>query len=405
MKNNNIIAPLQTAHQRRHVKITLTTLATFASSSWMTAKGIMEKSIEAGIATIDGSVTAVMAALVASTALGTATIQLFNVAMDIDKRQKRHVVTLAATLLPFILCISTFYAILGNAGGASMVYDMRDKAPQWGAYVDNRLADASLSKSIKNIIQPMAKITCEMAHLEATKGVFSGYPGMGKASATLSSACTGLNDITQSLDNSQQGAAAHRAQTAEILQRLYTIPNDTALHVFSRQEAFRQETAALNDILAASGTENIADTVVTRISVVKDSIFSLGGENDSVLGKAQHQAAVNLQRALTSGEEKIAAVIAKAKQTQMDEPKALLESGAAVARYWQRNLPIIALAVMLDLIAMWFLYLLLVSRAAVHMRDEAMRGGDHGVVPDCDTEHQPDHPSTTNSLPSSSTSQ
>ncbi|MEM0951786.1 MAG: hypothetical protein AAGI66_06550 [Cyanobacteria bacterium P01_H01_bin.74] len=58
-------------------------------------------------------------------------------------------------------------------------------------------------------------------------------------------------------------------------------------------------------------------------------------------------------------------MLSRDETSSVEEPGELLEMGAAVLVYWQRNLPQILLAVLLNCMNLWFLGLLMASRAMI----------------------------------------
>ena len=348
--------------EQLHGRIIFTTLVIMPCSAWMTAMGIMNMGIEAGTATTEGSVTAVMTALAASTTLTVAITGLFNTALNAGRRQKRHIVGLAAVLSVFTAGISTTFSIIGNAGAPSIVYNMRDAAPQWSAYFERSVADAGLAKSARATISPAQEIVCGFAEEERTRGIFSGRRGVGQASVALEGGCTGLRRINETLAETAASAEDMRERGAALLQELQDIPKDSSVHVFERQNRFRKVTSELEAIIADAATENVAKRLNAQLAMIKNSVITGGADENDAFAQKQAQAAEHLRGALAVAEREIGRLLAQTETAKAQPPEALLSSGAAVMRYAKRNAPLIFLAVMLDFISLYFLWLLLVSR-------------------------------------------
>ena len=69
LKNLLVTSSLIAAHGRRQRIIMLCLIISFALSAWLTTKGMFDKAIEAGVANMEGMVTAAMSATVAATVL------------------------------------------------------------------------------------------------------------------------------------------------------------------------------------------------------------------------------------------------------------------------------------------------------------------------------------------------
>ena len=156
----------EAAHTGRHMRVVLAMMGAFALSCWLTAKGLFDKTIEAGVASAEGMLTAIMSAAVAATLTGAGTIMLFGVAMQAARHQRVQVMALALCLLPFILGISTYNAVLGNAGPASLVYDMRDAAAAHAVWYEGMSADAAGAQSAEASLLPLEASICSLTACE-----------------------------------------------------------------------------------------------------------------------------------------------------------------------------------------------------------------------------------------------
>lgn len=72
--------------ERHATKIVLATAVSFVLSTWLTAKGLFDAAVESGTASVEGMVTAFMAAVVSSTLLGVSTFLFFRLVTKGDKR-------------------------------------------------------------------------------------------------------------------------------------------------------------------------------------------------------------------------------------------------------------------------------------------------------------------------------
>ena len=358
---------MPTPHQNRHTKIILITLAAFFLSSWLTAKGLFEKAIEAGVADIFGITTAAMSAIVAAALIGGGTIMLMGLAVNASKKQVWPIVILAITLMPFIFGISTFYAALANAGGPSLVYDMRDKVKEYSEWFEASSKDSEQAQSARDTLIPLKASICGSAEGEKRSGRLTGSAGSGTVYAAYNSSCDTIQSILHTLENTAQETDERREQATEFLSELIAISKNTKLSVFERQDAFRAKTLELRKIVAKSKAEKVTKRLSGQLKNMESTVAALGIQEGN-FGKRQLNAVQNLKVMMGEVSKTVSDLLEDEQAVSVEPPGELLEMGAAVLFYWKRNIPQILLAVLLDLMNLWFLGLLLVSRNATFPR-------------------------------------
>ena len=356
-------------HQRRsptdrlYTIVALVMFAAFGLSSWLTGYGLMSKALEAGVADTTGMITALMSSVVAASLIGAATMSLFSIALRAHKKQSWHIAGLAFALMPFVLSISTYYAVIGNAGSASLVYDMRDKAQDWNTYYDQSIADASAAQSAHAALLPLQSSICGLAESERSGGVLTGSKGYGATSAAYTSGCSSLGTILDTLIDTITRTEERRVNAVQIITTLQSIPKNSSKTAFERQDEFREQTTALQDILSKSSAEKVSERLSAQLDILEASVATLGTE-DNAFGQKQTQAVHNLKGSLELVSEAVSELLDDSDVQIVPSPDELLDSGTAVFVYWKRNLPQILLAIMIDLSSLYFLGLLMVSRAA-----------------------------------------
>ncbi len=368
------IADLEAVHRGRHLIVLLLTLCGFALSSWMTAKGLFDRSIESGTATVPGMVTALMSATVAATLVGGATMLLIGIAMDARKLQRWAVAGLALALTPFTLCISIFYSVLGNAGAPSLVYDMRGKAVEFARYYERSSTDTSGAQSAQAALRPLQASICGLARGEKKSGLLTGSAGAGAVSAAYASSCLSVNVITETLSETVARTQGRRDDASEILANLSAIPKDTNISVFERQSAFRAEAGKLRKLIEESSAEKVAERLRAQLKILHASVAALDVQAGA-FGEKQRSAVESLRTSLGLVTDTISDLLDDGETLPVQRPAELLEMGAAVTSYWSRNLPPILLAILVDLIPLWFVGFLLVSRATVQTRKQELLDG------------------------------
>jgi|GEM_PF-2412744 len=366
------IAALYAAHQRKYSKVILATLAAFVLSFWLTAKGLFDMAVEVGAADVTGIVTALMASVVAAILVGGGTMLLLAVVMTATRRQFWHIVVLAASLMPFTLGISTFSAVRGTAGPNSLVYDMRSHAIAQAVYYEQATTDTSGAQSAQAALMPLQASICGLAEGEGSNGVLTGSAGRGAVFAAYTSGCASIRTIIQTLADTVARTESRREEAAKILAVLSTIPQDTSLSVFERQSAFRLEVNKLRKLIEETGAENVSDRLTAQLKILQSSVATLGVQNDG-FGKKQSGAIQNLKAAIGLVGQTVDELLNGDPMLRPEPPRELLETGAAVAVYWHRNIPQILLAVLIDLMPVWFTGLLMVSRTTVRTREEELR--------------------------------
>ena len=348
---------------RLYTVLALTMFIAFVLSSWLTGYGLMSKSVESGVANTTGMITALMSAVAAAALMGTATMSLFSLALRAQRKQCWHVAFLALALMPFVLSISTYYAVIGNAGSASLIYDLRDKAQDWNEYYDQAIADASAAQSAHAALLPLKSSICGLAESERSGGILTGSKGRGAVSAAYTSGCDSVTTILETLDETITRTQTRRSDAVKIITALQNIPKDSSKTAFERQDEFREQITVLLDILSKSGAEKVSDRLSAQLDILKASIATLGTE-DSAFGQKQAQAVHNLKSSLGLVSDAVSGLLNDGDAHIITPPDELLDSGAAVFVYWKRNIPNILLAIMIDLSSLYFLGLLMVSRAA-----------------------------------------
>ncbi len=359
------LAALEDDHQRRHVIITLAMLApmffTFASSG----KGIFEKFIEAGVANLTGMITSGMAAAVSATLLGTSVILIFGLAMNAGKTHRWPLMALTSVLAVFIVFLSTYFSISGVTGATSVAYHMKDTVTGYAAYLDDTFAQASAARNSKAILTPQTHNACAKAKHEK-KGLGTGAPGKGLAYFALSSRCTSLQSILGTLDDTIQRTEDRQAEAETRLTVLHGISNDSNTSLFARKEKFVLEQTALDKLVAASDAENIRTLLQAQIKTMRGDVAKIEGQKSSLHRKQAHILEA-LKQSLVITEEALKEFLQE-DMTRPAKPIPLMDMDQAMWAYWQRNIPLIMLAIAVDFMALFYACTLMVSRSMMEQK-------------------------------------
>jgi len=358
-------------HLGRYRAVVLATIIAFCLSAWLTAKGIFDKAVEAGVADTQGMVTAVMSSAVAAALLGPGQIVLFGVAMSAVRRQVWQIAVLAFLLMPFVVGISTVNAVNGNAARPSLVYDMRDSAKSHASYYEAMSLDASGAQSAEALLLPLQTSVCDMADREGQDGIITGSGGAGAVSAAYRSSCTNIETIVETLGETVQRTNARRDEAAALLDDLTNIPDDKKLSVFERQAAFRLKAGELRNLIEASGSENVAKRLHGQLQILEATVVTLGVK-DGGYGEKQAGAVANLKESLGQVSKIVSGLLVGSAANTPEPPADLMDMSAAVIAYWRLNIPQILLAVMVGFMALWFAGLLVVSRSTLDARRDAL---------------------------------
>lgn len=367
------IQKLQLAHEARPIKTKLATIAAAPVSIFATSYGMMQKSIENGISDTIGLGLALATSLAAGTVLATATIQLFNITLDATKRQATKVAALAGTLAVPIVCISTNFAVIGTSGQPSLVYDMEQSAQAWEDYTNYSLNDAEKSYSATATLIPTRDRICGMAENELEHGSVSGIAGRGALSSSMQSLCIDATSIIETLEETALRTEQHRTEALEVASKLSDIPKDETIgDVFERQDVFRSETKRLKEIVGQSVTENVEKRLNAQLTNMESSLAPMN-IRQGAFGNVQREGIAALEGSISVMIDTTKDLLRDDAGKSMAQPEKLLDMQQAIIEHWLRNIPQILLALMLDLMPLWFCAMLMVSRNIPFARVEEIR--------------------------------
>lgn len=365
------VGDLDARHGRAYIKILLAGIVALIFSIWLTAKGLFDKAVEAGVADFEGMLTAAASAIVAATLIGGGTLLLFGAAMSAPRKLRGPIVALAICLMPFTLGISTTYAVLGNAGAPSLIYQMRDKALEYEAHYSASATDSSGAQSAKAALLPLESLICALVDGERESGLLTGSAGSGTVSAAYFSVCESVQTIIETLAETAQRTDERRDLARQILAELVAIPDDTGLSVFERQANFRNKTGALEKLIEESAAEKVADRLRAQLNIIASSIAALGVKGGE-FGARQDRAVQNLKTNVELVSGAVEDLLAVDARVSVEPPGPLLPMDAAVLVYWQRNIPQILIAIAVDFMTLWFVGLLMVTRTTARTRREEL---------------------------------
>lgn len=351
---------------RWQVLAKLIALPTMFLAAWLTTKGLYDSTIESHAANIEGMITATMTAMVAIVLLGGGTMLLFDLALFSGRTQRWQMSGLAATLMPFVVGISTYNAILATSGERSLILNMQDTTAQWQAYMEGS-TDATNAQNAKDSLAPLQASLCALAESERKHGLLSGSGGMGAVSAAYSSACGSVEAILLTLKETSERSQSQQDKAAVLLDALDAIPQNATISVFERQVQYKIQDRALRKLLTEFGAQSIAAQVKAQLGILQNSVASLGTQ-DGVFGQKQDNAVKNLKESLGLVIKTVDGLLHQDK-SKIDPPAPLLAMDEAVFKYLRRNLPRVLIAIATDFFALWLLaFLVVVGNAAQHRR-------------------------------------
>ena len=351
-------------HAQRHKLALFAFTGVFIGTSIFTAIGLFDIAAEAGTANPERMIVASMAAAVAALVLGIANILLLGLATVAVTQYRNALLVLALTLMPFTFGISTYSAALGLAGPPALVFDMRDAARAYGAFVETRLAKAAKALSTADALEPLKASLCTLADQEGSGGVLSGAAGRGGVQAAYLGACESVTTIIDTLRDTAQRTEARRAEALQIVKALKAIADDVSLNVYERQRRFRDTSEELLALVGASDVENVDDRLRAQLDILQASISGIGIQSGA-FGQTQTNIINGLKASLGTATQIISGLLDKSDVTGAQVPDDLLFMAAAIQKYKLRVLPQILIAIASDLMPYWFFGLLLVSQAMV----------------------------------------
>lgn len=357
-------------HVRRNKLATIAVVGAFVYSSVITAKGMADTAVEAGVASLENMIAVGLGATTSSLLLGTATISLMGLATVAARKHCRSVLALAVLLAPFTAGISTYSAIQGNAGQPALVYDMRDKASGYANYLEHHLADAAGASNTAAALEPLKSSICVLADKEGSSGVLTGAAGKGSVQAAYIGACESTTIIIEIALETAARTDERRDEGGLLVQDMAAIADEHDINVFERQRLFRDASKAVLELIAESRTEDVTRRVRAQLDILEASIASVGIK-DGVFGKTQADAIENLKTSLTAVKGIVNDLLAGPDGPHIEPPGDLHFMAAAVWEYRLRVLPQIMIAIAADLMPYWYFGLLFLSKA---MADSKSRG-------------------------------
>lgn len=335
-------------------------------SAWLTTKGLFDAKIEAHAANTEGMVTAAMTAIVAAIMIGGANMLLFGLATHASKKQRWQVIGLTAAIIPFVGAISTYNAVLATSLEKATVLALRDRGVELTEYVEYSTQDAMNAQVAKVALLPQQSSLCLLADAESQNGLLTGSGGAGAVSAAYASACSSVQTIIETLDETVSATDVRRNQANDILAQMEDIPRNTAITVFERQEQFKAQDRLLRKLMQESSAERVAERIAGQLKNLENSVATLGVKKGA-FGDQQIQDVANLKTSLQSISSTVNPLLSQSGNAAQ-KPGAMLTSDQVLVKYWKNNISTIAIAVATDTFALWIIAFLFVARSMVNDR-------------------------------------
>ncbi len=349
-------------------------------SAWLSAKGLFDARIADFASSTEGMITAAMTAVIAALMVFGANTLLFGLATQVTRKQRWKVVALTIAILPFIFGVSTYNAILATTSERAVIQGLRDRVILHEEYIAASTQDTDNAQAAEAGLLPLKESLCSLAHGEKSGGILTGgASGYGSVYAAYSSSCASVGRIIDTLSDTKSATHAQRGAFADILAQMESIPRDTSLTVFERAEQFRDADRKLYTLLQNTHSERVADRLEVQLSVLEQTVASLGTKSGS-LGKKQDRAIANLKDTLSHVSDTLETLM-KTDGTVMQKPKPMLTMNEAVARYWKSSLSNIMISVASDTFSIWLICFLLVSRSCLQERRDELLGTLNNVTP------------------------
>ena len=288
-------------------------------------------------------------------------------------RQTKRLVLLALTVSPVVLAVSTSMAVVGLASQPAVYIEMTEVAQDWRDYVEQQQADPAAAQPVADTLAPVEESICRSADLELNSGGVTGSGGEGTVSAALESTCAALGKISETLEATALRSAQRTEKLDELLKTLRETPERQELSIFERRKKFEAIEDEIRAVLAEGGSENLRDKVSAQTALLSDSLIELDNQGGQ-FGERQSSAVGALKKQLGSVNMTVGKFLAQSVAGgEVQEPREILWSGAAILRHWTRLLPQLVLAVAIDLSPLWLGYFLLVSRQRLAETKAALR--------------------------------
>lgn len=370
-KHKNAV-PLHTAHQIHDDKMTLITLLTIIAmvlSMMLNAKGLFDKSVEAGVADTIGIISALATAIVAGLLVGAGQIMLFSATINAYRSQRTSIVSLTAVLLIFAYGISAVSNAMASCGAASLVYAMRDRITQYTVYVEQAVAQRMDTRNAADALRPKGVEICSAAEKEASSGLISGSKGYGPLVKNYSGACTSVTKIIAILDERVAESAGIKAEADALLVTLENAVKNSERNVFERVEDFRETAAALRRLVSGVTGQKTDDLLRAQLGILEGGITK-ADIADGAFGQRQREALAELKASLEHFVKTVNTLLDKNNADTLIPPEDIPDMLAAIWDYKGRNTPQLLISFLIDSYSIYLVFLLGVMRRTAELRRE-----------------------------------
>lgn len=128
------------------------------------------------------------------------------------------------------------------------------------------------------------------------------------------------------------------------------------------------------ELISASDAENVQDRLTAQLGNLEASV-STAGVQSGVFGAKQRSILEDLKHKVSTVSQTVQTLVGS-EDAVVRAPVPLLDMSEAVLFYWKKNIPQILLALLLDLMGLWFCALLMLSRNIPSARQQEMLQAD-----------------------------
>ena len=346
------------------------------AGGWLTTDGLITRAQETFTTDFSGILTSILGGLLAAIIIGVCTTILMGIALDATSKEKWSVVWLALFLGLVLLLVSTWSALVGYAGDASVVFAMQDLAQSWSAYADHVLGSGGAAKDASAALVGVTAEICSIASAELNGAApLTDQPGMGAVSASYFAGCENVTAIKAALDATASDIAAARLEVDPLLASLSATPENISISVFERRGEFNELSGGVRSALSDTSAINLTERLSAQLAILQASVANLGVQ-DGEFGDRQFQAIESLRQKLQT----VAAVVTPLAQTTAETvpmPGQLGTSSEYVFFYFERNLTPIFLCLAVDGTVIFLCLARMVSRSALQSHESLFKAEAH----------------------------
>jgi|GEM_PF-3929468 len=271
---------------------------------------------------------------------------------------------------PWAVCTSSWYAFMSSTGAPALEMHLNAQADKLDAAVEQATAQIKNARGMPTAMSAKAAGFATRGASEASGGGATGARGAGPVSQSLEGAAavleTGATELRAAIEASDKVAAGMR----EKLREISAIANDRTTNIFDREEAFLKGASELRSMIGTMNSAGLGEMVRSTLAAVESAV-SVMPTDGSKVGSRQAAAIEQTRMDMENIAGSLRKILDDLKGVEKTVGGSLVETTSLSQVVWEYKhnfKPALALAVGIDLFAVWALIFL-----GVHGLEEVRR--------------------------------